>query len=131
MPTLSSPAGDVMATRRRLLSEHLVEPLGSRLARLRRERGLSQKDLAALLDVSQPIVSDYETGRLRLHGDVIVALAKILKVSTDELLGVTTQPRQVVIKDRRLLERLAQIDQLPKRKKDALLVTIKAFLSAE
>jgi transcriptional regulator with XRE-family HTH domain len=62
--------------------------VGARLARLRRERGMTQVELAERLGVSQPIVSDYERGELRLHGELIVRLTEILRVSAEELLGL-------------------------------------------
>ena len=106
-----------------------AETIAQRLQRLRREKGVTQAELAELLGVSQPIVSDYERGELRLHGELIVKLAEILNCSADELLGL--QQRQTVTGsgNRRLLRRLQQLDLLPKRDQEALLRTIDAFLS--
>ena len=42
-----------------------------RLVRLRKERGLTQAQMAKRLGVSQPIVSDYERGGLRLFAEVV------------------------------------------------------------
>jgi transcriptional regulator with XRE-family HTH domain len=64
------------------------ESLGQRLARLRKERGITQVELALRLGVAQPVVSDYERGELRLHGELIIRLTQILAVSSDELLGL-------------------------------------------
>ncbi len=36
------------------------ESIGARIARLRRDKGLTQAELAQALGVSQPVVSDYE-----------------------------------------------------------------------
>lgn len=85
-------------------------------------------ELAERLKVSQSNVSDYERDNLRLHADVIVELTKILGISSDELLGITPDQRAAVVRDVRLARRLAQIDHLPKRDKDALVRTISAFL---
>ena len=117
-----------MQPKRQVLIESLDEVIGNRLARLRKERSLSQQELATILKVSQSNVSDYERGHLRLHADVIVTLARVLNVSTDELLGVESSPRRSIVRDRRLLQRLALIERLSKRDKDALLRTITAFL---
>jgi hypothetical protein len=43
--------------------------------------------MAERLGVSQPVVSDYERGALRLHG---LKVAEILRVSADDLLGRET-----------------------------------------
>ena len=66
--------------------------LGRSLANLRKAKGLTQKDLAQKLGVTQSVVSDYERAQLRLHGELIIQLVSILKVSADELLGIATKP---------------------------------------
>src|SRR3972149_4323972 len=65
-----------------------MESIAERVARIRKERGITQEEMARLLKVSQPIVSDYERGELRLHGELIIELARILGVTTDEILGL-------------------------------------------
>lgn len=103
------------------------ETIGQRLARLRREQGLSQGQLAKRLGVTQSNVSEYEHDRVRLHSDVIVLLAQVLKVSADELLGLQAPSRRVPVTDRRFLAELSLIDHLPRRDKDALLRTIRLY----
>ena len=51
-----------------------TESLGQRIARLRREKGLTQAELAQRLQVSQPVVSDYENDVIRLPADVVVQI---------------------------------------------------------
>jgi transcriptional regulator with XRE-family HTH domain len=85
--------------------------------------------MAELLGISQPIVSDYERGELRLHGELIVKLAGILNCSADEILGMQERKTPTGGNNRRMLRRLQQIDLLPKRDQEALLRTIDAFLS--
>lgn len=104
------------------------ESIGQRLARLRKERGVTQKDLAAKLDLTQPFISQYERGDLRLHGDLIVRIAKALRVSADELLGLVPAKPGAVIRNRRLARRLQQIDKLSRRDQDAIVRTLEAFL---
>ena len=107
-----------------------AETVGQRLARLRRERGLTQVELAERLGIAQPIVSDYERGELRLHGQLIVRLTEILGVSADELLGLTPTPAAGPLAQRRLVRRLRAIDRLPRRDQQALFRTIDAFLKS-
>ena len=105
--------------------------IGARLAQLRKDKGITQGEMAELLGVSHPMVSDYERGELRLHGELILQIAGILKVSADEILGLKTDKKKGngASKNRRLARRLQAIDQLPKRDQAALLRTIDAFLS--
>src|SRR6266545_1662181 len=103
------------------------ETIPQRLARIRRERGMTQVELAQRLGVAQPVVSDYERGELRLHGQLIVKLSEILGVSSEELLALKKAPANGAIKNRRLLRRLQEIERLPRRDQQALLRTIDRF----
>ena len=105
-----------------------TETIGQRLARLRRDRGITQAELAEKLGMTQPMISGYEHGTLRLHGELIVELARILSVSADEILGLGESKGVPAPKNRRLLRRLHELDQLPRRDQQALLRTIDAFL---
>jgi transcriptional regulator with XRE-family HTH domain len=102
---------------------------------MRKEKGMSQTEMANLLGVAQSIVSDYERGGLRLHGELIIKVAEILNASADEILGLDAengsakQKAKGAVVNRRLLRRIQQIDSLPKRDQEALLRTIDAFLS--
>lgn len=101
-----------------------------RLARLRKEKGLTQVELAERLGINQSMMSDYERDVIRLHGELIVQLAGILGVSADALLGLKANgQRGDTIKNRRLLRQVQAVDKLSKRDQQALLRTIEAFLS--
>ena len=65
---------------------HSDETPGQRLARIRRERGFTQIELAEKTGMVQALVSDYERGKLRLNADMILRFATALEVSTDALL---------------------------------------------
>lgn len=112
--------------RRRVSRE---ESYGQRVARLRRERGISQVELADMLGVDQPTVSDYERGKRRLHGELIAQLVSILGVSSDEILGLDglTRSNGSELKQP-FLRRLRKIDQLSAREQRALIQTLDAFL---
>lgn len=60
--------------------------LGRRIGALRRERGMSQAQLAARLGISASAMGMYEQGRREPSADMLVALARELEVSTDYLL---------------------------------------------
>ncbi len=118
-----------MAELARTLERQTDEPIGERLARLRRERGITQAELADALDLAQPNISDYERGILRLNADLILKLTGILKISADELLGIREPKNKRAVRNGRLARRLAEIERLPRRDQEALLRTIDAFLS--
>jgi len=62
------------------------ESLGERLARLRKERGFTQKELAGKTGLIQALISDYERDKLRLNADMVLRFATALEITTDDLL---------------------------------------------
>lgn len=107
------------------------ETIGNRVARLRKNKGMTQTELAEALAVSQPVVSDYENDVIGLDSARIVQLAQVLGVSADEILGLekAASASSAGIGNRRLYRQLQSIDRLPKRDQEALFRTIDAFLS--
>ena len=119
----------VLGQKRGLASEEGSKAIGERLARLRKERGITQIEMAELLGASQSNISDYERGVLRIHGELLAKLAGVLKVSADEILGLEKSAPSRAPRDRRLLRRLQDVDKLSKRDREALMRTLDAFLS--
>lgn len=60
-----------------------------RLKELRKEKQLSQAQLAKELQVSQRSISSWETGFRQPDFETLEQLAKYFNVTTDYLLGVT------------------------------------------
>lgn len=58
-----------------------------RLAELRKEKGITQKQLAEYFHVSSGNICDYEKGRIEPNISKIIAFADFFGVSTDYLLG--------------------------------------------
>jgi transcriptional regulator with XRE-family HTH domain len=106
------------------------EGLGKRLARIRKERGFTQVQLAGQIGIIQSLVSDYETDRLKLSAEMAVRFALALGVTTDELLHSSVKKTPGKAPNRKVLRRLEQIESLPRRKQEALIMTIDQFLSS-
>jgi len=105
------------------------ETMGQRLARLRRERGWTQVELAERTGIVQTVLSDYERGKLRLNADMIVRFAQALEVTTDELLQPKAAQKSLRRKPSlRVLRRLERIESLPQHQQNTLLRTIDGFL---
>ena len=62
--------------------------IGTRIRKYREDRGLSQKELAQLIDVSNSRVSNWEQGINRPDADILAAICTALNVSPSELLDV-------------------------------------------
>jgi transcriptional regulator with XRE-family HTH domain len=102
--------------------------IGQRLRELRQRLGKTQAEIAETLGIKQSLVSDYERGVVRLHGDLLIGFAKALKVSADEILGLQGNGHKEAVQDRRLLRQLQRIEKLSKREKQALLKNLDLFL---
>ena len=63
--------------------------IGDRLLKLRKERNLSQEDLANELDVSRQTISKWETNQSIPDFDKIVPICNYFGITTDELLTGT------------------------------------------
>lgn len=100
------------------------------MARIRKERGYTQKEVAERTGLIQALVSSYENDKLRLNSDMILRFAQVLEVSTDELLRPPSSKPSARKPSRRVLRRLEQIENLPRRKQDALLTTIDYFIKS-
>ncbi|MBQ1399950.1 MAG: helix-turn-helix transcriptional regulator [Lachnospiraceae bacterium] len=61
---------------------------GERIRRLRKSRGLSQKDFASRLGVSNSRVSNWEQGINRPDADILAQICRVLNVSPSEILNV-------------------------------------------
>jgi transcriptional regulator with XRE-family HTH domain len=105
------------------------ETPGERLARLRKERGWTQVELAERVAITQTLLSDYERGKLRLNADMIVRLANALETTTDSLLRpAAAQPPLRHKPSLRVQRRMEKIEKLPPHQQNYLLKTIDGFL---
>lgn len=60
-----------------------------RIRDIREDRDLTQRELADYLHIRQNTYSQYETGQRQLPIDILIALAKFYRTSTDYLLSLT------------------------------------------
>lgn len=65
-----------------------------RLAAERKSHGLTQKQLAAAVGLSEVGLQNYEAGRRKPAFDVLISLADYFNVSLDYLVGRSEDPTQ-------------------------------------
>ena len=85
--------------------------MGARIAALRRDAGLSQAELAGRLQISPSALGMYEQGRREPSAQMLVALAKVLGVSTDYLLTGLPARNQEEYLSQMLLGRITSADR--------------------
>lgn len=65
-----------------------------RLRDLREDHDMKQKDLAAYLNCSQQVYSNYELGQRDVPTDILIRLSQLYHVSVDYILGLTDNPKR-------------------------------------
>ncbi|VDA99010.1 hypothetical protein S1OALGB6SA_72 [Olavius algarvensis spirochete endosymbiont] len=104
--------------------------LGFRIAKIRKNRGLTQLELANKIGIRRGLISDYETGRLKLSGELIAHCAMALNVTTDELLGLNSSKFHSRDFSLKFSRRIKQIESLPEFEQKHILKTIDSLVKA-
>ena len=97
------------------------ETVGMRIARIRKLRGLTQRQLADQIGIDQNLISDYENSKIRLYDEMVARFAKALKISSDEILGIKLDLRKPMAVSRRFINRLTIIETFPETQKKRIL----------
>ncbi len=104
-----------------------IKNFGKRLAMLRKQRGMTQQQLAGEIDVSRRVIAYYEVESDNPPGNIIMLLSKALNITSDELLRLT--PTETGGKPSlKLTRRMKEIENLPPSQQKVLLKTIDTFL---
>lgn len=69
----------------------------NRIKELRILKGLTQQQLAELINVKRPVISKYENGTIALTDSLIIKLSEVFEVNADYLLGRTDDPTPIEI----------------------------------
>lgn len=125
MPSVHSNWIEIMATDDR----QFFVALGSRIARLRRERGWTQQELAEKLGIAQQTLAHYEVGRIRVPASTLPLLATLFMTPVDTLVGHTqhvqrTGKRGPAPKWQQQIEAIAQLPKAQQRFVTQMLDTV-------
>jgi len=104
------------------------ETIGQRLARLRKQHGYTQVELAEKIGTRQALITAYETDRRALSAEMAVRFAMALNVSTDELLHPKVRTKSVTRPSLKVMRRMEQIEQLPENKQSFILTALDSLL---
>lgn len=104
---------------------------GKQMAKLRNERGYSQRDLARETGISQRMIAYYEKQANFPPTHVLPVLAKSLNVTVDQLLGVEKTQGNGKNKDMRLWRRFSQVEKLDVKEKRQVIQLLDTFIEKE
>ena len=107
-----------------ITTNHVLDmSFGQRLVELRREKKISQTELAQQLDLHKNVLGRYERDQAKPSIDVAARIAKYLGVSLDYLSGNVEADI-----DEDLVNRVLSIQSLPKDEKELITRTIDALV---
>ena len=87
-----------------------------RLTELRKDKNLTQKELASVINVSDDMLSSYERGIAQTPDEVKIKIAKYFNISLDYLMGVIDEQIPYDRKDVVVLPRDFPEESIPKVK---------------
>ncbi len=104
-------------------------PFGQRMAEAREKAGLTQVQLAEKLGITQPVVAYWEREPVALRAEQLTALADILNVSADVLLGRSSRqlaPKGPPGKLRRVFDKA---HKLPRHEQNKIVEFVEAYVN--
>lgn len=102
---------------------------GARLTILREQKKISIPRLAALAGIDYMQIHRYETGKTQPTLESAVRIATGLGVTLDELTGGTPPPAPEPIRNERLLQRMRDLDQLPRDRQEMAMRVLDTVIS--
>lgn len=98
------------------MEEFNTEKLGARVKELRLKMGLTQNQVAQALHVTPGYISNVENNRTAMSLRILTYYAKLCGITLDSLVGRIDPEYEKSALDNELLERLAKLDSLQKKK---------------
>ncbi|ELR67968.1 transcriptional repressor [Fulvivirga imtechensis AK7] len=103
-----------------------MDSFGNRLRECRKNKGLSQSELAKILNTNHSVIGKYERDDVKPSIDVVKKLASILSTTAAYLLGETDSDE--LFKDPDMLRRLKEINAMPEEDRKCVLYNLDAVL---
>lgn len=70
-----------------MLGERALKTLGSRVEAARKKKGMTQEELAEIVNVSQSMINHIEKGRKQPSLDTVIAIAQEFNTTVDALVS--------------------------------------------
>jgi transcriptional regulator with XRE-family HTH domain len=103
--------------------------VGQRIAKCRKDIGMTQSQLADTMGLKQNLVSDYERGKIRPHPEMLARFAIALQVSSDKLLGLEESDLDTFSnRAKNLMKKLRQAIELPVKDQRVLINVLEGLV---
>jgi transcriptional regulator with XRE-family HTH domain len=112
-----------------------VTVFGSKLKKLRRERGWSQDQLAQEVGIHGRHVGKYEIGASMPHADTLIKIADVLGVTVDYLLreeaDLQVTRRNLPLRNQDLLKKFEAVELMPQEDQQVIASLIDAYIKKQ
>ncbi|KIX19616.1 XRE family transcriptional regulator [Flavobacterium sp. 316] len=98
--------------------------IGTTIVQLRKEKGLSRDVLGSIVGTSGAVIGRYEREEITPSVEIANKIAQALDVSLDYLVGNNT----VIVKDKKIVERIEVIATMPDEEQKQLFNVIDALI---
>ena len=105
-----------------------MDSFGRKLRETREAKSFSQAELARQIKSHHSIIGKYERDEVKPTVDVIKKLANVLDTTISYLMGETDNKN--AFKDPAMFKRIAEIENLPEKDRECLLLTVDNFIKA-
>ncbi len=106
-----------------------MKNLSEQIKRIRKQRGLSQKELGQRIGVSQQVMTNYERGLREPNLETLLKIAGALDVSVEDLIkDKPIKPEETT--SRALQKRFEVIKKMPPEKQKAFILFIDTLASS-
>jgi transcriptional regulator with XRE-family HTH domain len=126
---LSPSEAQFLVTIMTLDEQQFFKELGTRIAQLRKEAGLSQQAVADALEIAQQTYANYEVARARPAVSMLPTLAQLFGVSVDELLGLHKNGAGKRGPTPLLQKQIERLNRLPKAQQKVVMQMLDGVLS--
>ena len=112
-----------------------MKQIAKRIFIAREQKLISQRNFAKKLDISQPMMSQYERGERRIPSDLLAQMIEILGASADSILFGSTKagtPTPDISDDmKKMWKKFQQVTQLPEDDQRAVIRLINSVAKAK
>lgn len=103
--------------------------IGQNIKRLREERGLTQQQIADMVNMHRSNYSKVENGQRELSIIALNKIAKYFGITLDNLVNSGDIPQEIIIEDKSTMEQLKHIQELEQEDKKMIFRMIDTLLT--
>jgi len=89
----------------------MISQIRKNIVKIRKEKGLTQRDLSKISGISQRLIAYYEKEVKQIPSDNLIKLIKSLKVNADELLGLKKIKENITSEESKILKKISKLSK--------------------